>query len=500
MYKLLYLSALLIPSITLAKPMSLLGLNVEGGYKEQAEVSNVTKVIKSSVPPDILILSELSIDWKSDIVGISDYKYIISSEATPKTDALGIFYDYKRFDLLESYEIDYSVNKHERDGLVARFRDKDTQVDFTVVANHFMRGKGVTNEQRVKQAKLMNQQFSDTKELVIAMGDYNFDYDLSTRKGNKSFNEFMTGNWKWIKPSSLYKTHCDPQYNSILDFAFVLGEYKNASSEILFREMNYCKKGFPDHRPVRLTIELEKRNVKTVSTTALKNGDTGIALRKSLKKEYYDGKTNPLNYKEARKAMYREIDVGGNGLVTGVYTGYSSKPANVSYLKPINCEHTVPQSSFNKAEPMRSDIHHLFPTHERANSKRGAFPFGEVANPETWLFTINNVFNENASPPESGNNIVSKYGQQVFEPSDSHKGNVVRAIAYFYTMYPNAGSIRDRFKGKNLSTMVKWHNIDPVDDAERERNNRIEAIQGNRNPFVDDASLLCKAWDLAGCE
>ena len=29
-----------------------------------------------------------------------------------------------------------------------------------------------------------------------------------------------------------------------------------------------------------------------------------------------------------------------------------------------------------------------------------------------------------------------------------------------------------------------WHTIDPVDDRERERARRIEAIQGNRNPFI----------------
>ena len=29
-----------------------------------------------------------------------------------------------------------------------------------------------------------------------------------------------------------------------------------------------------------------------------------------------------------------------------------------------------------------------------------------------------------------------------------------------------------------------WHTIEPVDDRERERARRIEAIQGNQNPFI----------------
>ncbi|QVL48256.1 MAG: endonuclease [Thiocapsa sp.] len=35
-------------------------------------------------------------------------------------------------------------------------------------------------------------------------------------------------------------------------------------------------------------------------------------------------------------------------------------------------------------------------------------------------------------------------------------------------------------------------------DAERQRNDRIEAVQGNRNPFIDHPELVCRAWGL-GC-
>lgn len=36
-----------------------------------------------------------------------------------------------------------------------------------------------------------------------------------------------------------------------------------------------------------------------------------------------------------------------------------------------------------------------------------------------------------------------------------------------------------------LRTLLHWHHADPVDAEERLRNDKVERLQGNRNPFVD---------------
>ena len=42
----------------------------------------------------------------------------------------------------------------------------------------------------------------------------------------------------------------------------------------------------------------------------------------------------------------------------------------------------------------------------------------------------------------------------------------------------------------NLDTFLKWHEEDPVDDFERQRNQVIYAYQRNRNPFIDYPELV----------
>ena len=49
--------------------------------------------------------------------------------------------------------------------------------------------------------------------------------------------------------------------------------------------------------------------------------------------------------------------------------------AAVEELAPYNCEHTVCQSWFEHAEPMRGDLHHLFACERKCNSFRGNTPY-----------------------------------------------------------------------------------------------------------------------------
>ena len=225
-------------------------------------------------------------------------------------------------------------------------------------------------------------------------------------------------------------------------------------------------------------------------------GMTGQALRDWIKVNFYDGSHTTLGYSTARMYMYNYIDNDNNSIIC-VYSGfvqpwtYGGTGTNPA---PINCEHTVPQSFFGSAEPMRSDIHHLFPTYGNWNSTRSNYPFADIPDNTTtkWM----RLDQSQATIPTSNIDEYSEYANLEFEPREDHKGDAARAIFYFYTMYPTqAGPISSV---ADINTLYQWHLQDPPDADEVIRNDGIETYQGNRNPYVDNPDWVADAWELSG--
>lgn len=187
------------------------------------------------------------------------------------------------------------------------------------------------------------------------------------------------------------------------------------------------------------------------------------ALKNALKARLAQGYTQ-FSYSGARDNMYGSID-NVNGDVECVYTGRTAtfNTRAGANSNNFNCEHTFPQGFFNSNLPMRSDIHHLFPTDVTSNSRRGNDPFGIVGGTPTW---------------QMGG---SKSDNSTFEPRDIHKGSCARAMMYFVIRYQDYAN---HFSGQE-GTLRGWHNQFPTSLAEENRNSDIAALQNNRNPFVD---------------
>ncbi|HEV7279428.1 MAG TPA: endonuclease [Pirellulaceae bacterium] len=211
----------------------------------------------------------------------------------------------------------------------------------------------------------------------------------------------------------------------------------------------------------------------------------GADLMNALRAKYRP--TAPKSYDQARQAMFSDIDNEG-GKVRCVYTGVEVSTTGIPPHTRMNTEHTWPQSLFGKRSPMRADLHHLFPTLNRVNGERDNHPFREIPDFETDEF-YDDATPVTTPPALAERDRYSESDNRSFEPREDHEGDVARAMIYFWVIYANDG-ISPGFIDEQLSTLVLWHRLDPVDQKERERNDAIKAVQGNHNPFVLDQTLV----------
>jgi len=200
---------------------------------------------------------------------------------------------------------------------------------------------------------------------------------------------------------------------------------------------------------------------------------------RDLKRKLHDMIDNhrSIGYDGARYQIFAKLH-NEDGYVEGVYTGITMKTNSVPNANIMNTEHTWPQSHFSGSESgtKKCDIHHLFPTDSKANSRRSSYQFGEVED-ITW---------------QDGGSYLgyNTSGHKVFEPRDEHKGNVARAIFYFAVRYDQSVSHEEE------QTLRMWNKVDPVDEEEFYRNAAIEDIQDNRNPFVDHPEFIDQIQDF----
>ena len=209
--------------------------------------------------------------------------------------------------------------------------------------------------------------------------------------------------------------------------------------------------------------------------------------------------TSTLGYNNARDIMYSEIDIRPGNQLTGVYSGYtitldlSQDPSTNAYDQGINCEHTWPQSLGSGSEPMKSDMHHLFPTKSNVNSSRGNDPFAEISDNLTDKWYRDDYYIESI-PLDFIDEYAEKYNppnqnDERFEPREEQKGNTARAMIYFYTMYSDVAD--NNFWELQKETLFNWHLEDYPDTDEINRTWDIASYQQNKpNPFVIDNSLI----------
>ncbi len=209
---------------------------------------------------------------------------------------------------------------------------------------------------------------------------------------------------------------------------------------------------------------------------------------------------------------FKSTDVRADGYIWDMYSdvtsyepGGSKQGANYNAEgDSYNREHSFPKSWFNDAEPMYTDLNHIYPTDGWVNNKRGNYPFGET---EGESYKSANDFCKLGSCTYEG------YAGTVFEPNDIYKGDFARTYFYMVTCYENElttwAGYREKSEGNaatldgraypglsawQLKMLMEWAQKDEVSDKETNRNKVVYTIQQNRNPFIDYPQLERFIW------
>ena len=159
-----------------------------------------------------------------------------------------------------------------------------------------------------------------------------------------------------------------------------------------------------------------------------------------------------------------------------------------------------------------SDMHHIRPVESGLNSARGNNPFGIVSLHDS---STEKYYEDSLNVNVALGGWIS---DGTFEPLDTVKGDVARILMYLYTHYNSYTVIGGNTNGRGSTSyfgtititnivntslgtvdaawdlLIDWHNDDPVDIKETRRNEACATYQGNRNPFIDNASYANAIW------
>ena len=232
------------------------------------------------------------------------------------------------------------------------------------------------------------------------------------------------------------------------------------------------------------------------------NGLSGAALLAELHDIIRTG-YNGFEYDTARGYLYQDVeDPDDDNLIEEIYAGRVAtvtqrfNPNTTTDAGDANfqAEHLWPQScgarldrtnaaNQNRSTGPRGDLHVIVASDGPANNSRSNHPFGNVTSTTSQF-----------GPDSAGDfsRLGSNGTRTVFEPRDEKKGDIARALLYFYVRYvpeiPTSLSLAN-FNVEE-ATLVEWSTQDPPDAFERARNQEVFLVQGNRNPFVDHPHLV----------
>ncbi|MFT6045845.1 MAG: deoxyribonuclease-1 [Arenicella sp.] len=194
-------------------------------------------------------------------------------------------------------------------------------------------------------------------------------------------------------------------------------------------------------------------------------------------------KAHSIDYQTIRPVFWNRLYANGGQSL------YCGKRFSASSHRGLNVEHVFPMSWVTKAlqcgtrkqcrnrsrifNQIEADLHNLYPSRTDVNQDRSSYRFAIITG-EARVYGQDCDFE------------VDQRGR-VVEPAPTVRGDIARSMFYMAYQYRDHG-VKIFFKQARL--LGAWHNADPPDDMERQRNAQIHQLQGNQNLFINQPQEL----------
>jgi uncharacterized repeat protein (TIGR02543 family) len=183
--------------------------------------------------------------------------------------------------------------------------------------------------------------------------------------------------------------------------------------------------------------------------------------------------TQNTSYEQAKTILQQsDKDIDNPTMLWGMYNS-QLLPIPWDHINNWNREHVWPQSLLGvEAKPssrnVATDPHNLRAINPSVNSSRSNKYFDLITATSTYY------------------------------PGDAHRGDIARILLYMTVRYDNLSlvdGVPSTYQMSRISLLLEWHNADPVDAFETQRNDIIFEWQGNRNPFIDNPDWFETVWN-----
>lgn len=378
-----------------------------------------------------------------------------------------------------------------------------------IIANHFVSKSNNNNKesQRIQQAQIVEDFVSqilakDSQSNIVVVGDLN-DGPNSTTLRTLTDRTLVNLPVKLLPSDDAY-SYIFQGRKQLIDYILVNQQLAQTNPRIRIAHVNANQprnSRASDHDPLVATINLTSGQNPGANPIVIPSGTSsnifpslkGLSLQEKIRQSY--SPTRTIGYGAARDKMFGDID-NQNGKVIDIYGGRvitlddGNDPSQAAGSQGFNTEHSWPQSKGAGQEPQRSDLHHLFPSDAKINGERGNKVFAEIPDDKTKKWLKGDISQTNK--PTASINEFSESTNSLFEPRESVKGDLARAVFYFYTIHKSQAD--DSYFAEQKQTLCNWNKLDPPSSTEIARSNSIAALQGNENPFVIDATLPERAY------